>query len=174
MEVTYKYRLDEAYLRIVVARYYQQRPWYLRPWGQFAILTALLFCAYLFGERSIGTPLPEIAMSAIPPAAVLFFGGIFLTKWRTIEKFRRRADFGAEVTVSMNEDGLSAEGPHVQGKWTWQAYPQGLRYPDGILLMRTGMSRWLPDTAIQVGTAEMATRLVASKTSLRHTGRKVR
>lgn len=67
----------------------------------------------------------------------------------------------------MSEAGLGASGPHVQGKWDWAAYPSAVRYPDGIMLIRRGVIRWLPDSALLVGTPEEATALARARSALR-------
>ena len=90
-----------------------------------------------------------------------------VSTWGIYQRFRYRADFGAEPTVTMSEEGLGASGPHVQGKWDWPAYPSAVRHPDGIMLLRRGVIRWLPDSALLVGTPEDATALVRSKSTLR-------
>jgi hypothetical protein len=66
----------------------------------------------------------------------------------------------------VSSEGLFASGPHVQGKWNWPAYP-AVRYSDGILLLRCGVIRWLPDSALLVGTPTDATAVARSKSVLR-------
>ena len=67
----------------------------------------------------------------------------------------------------MSADGLVGSGRHVEGKWAWAAYPRAVRYPDGIMLLRTGVIRWLPDSALTVGSPVDATTLARSNSALR-------
>jgi hypothetical protein len=115
----------------------------------------------------IFAPLGTRVVFALVIAASVFFGGVAATKWGIYQRFRYRADFGATATVTMSEAGLDASGPHVQGKWDWAAYPSAVRYPDGIMLLRRGVIRWLPDSALLVGTPEEATALARSRSALR-------
>ena len=104
---------------------------------------------------------------AVIMAVVLTVGMVAVTKIGVLYRFKRRADFGAEVVVTVSEAGIASSGRHAQGSWGWQAYPRSVRYPDGILLLRRGVIRWLPDAALQNGTAADATALVKSKTVLK-------
>jgi hypothetical protein len=104
--------------------------------------------------------------------ALLTASMVALTKISILYRFKRRADFGAEVIVTVAKDAITSSGRHAQGKWGWQAYPRSVRYPDGILLMRRGVIRWLPDAALQEGTPTDATALVQSKTVMKEVGRR--
>jgi len=164
MEVTYKININESYYRTLTDRYYRQRPFIFRLPVQFGILA--LVGAAAFG-LFIFAPLGTRVVFALVIAASVFFGGVAATKWGIYQRFRYRADFGATATVTMSEAGLDASGPHVQGKWDWAAYPSAVRYPDGIMLLRRGVIRWLPDSALLVGTPEEATALARSRSALR-------
>ena len=48
MSATYRYVTDTAYFKALMERYYRQRIWAIRPWGQFAILTAPLGLAFIY------------------------------------------------------------------------------------------------------------------------------
>jgi hypothetical protein len=99
--------------------------------------------------------------------AIVFFGGITATKWGIFQRFRYRPDFGTEVTVTMSDTGLVASGHNVQGQWDWAAYPHAVRYSDGIMLLCPGVIRWLPDSALTVGTSADATALARSYSGFR-------
>lgn len=164
MDITYKLRVDAPYFRVLIDRYYRQRPVLLRPPARFALLAAVAIGLFL-----CNTSIPlKVALAISPVIAVaLVVGGVVLTKQSLLRRFKRRADFGTEVTVTLLNDGLAASSQDQQGKWRWASYPRAVRYRDGILLLRAGVIRWLPDLAISAGTAEAATALVSSKTTLR-------
>jgi len=164
MEVTYKFRVDAAYYRTLIDRYYQQRPFPFRLPVQFGFLAFIVGGAFASVEDA---PFGFKVAIAVIVAALVFFGGVALTKWGIYQRFRHRADFGTEATVTMSAVGLVASGLHVEGKWDWAAYPRAVRYSDGIMLLRRGVIRWLPDAALLIGTAEDATALARSKSVLR-------
>ena len=164
MEVTYNFSIDETYYRTLIDRYYRQRPFVFRLPIQFGILAVAGAAAFGF---LIIAPLATRVVFALVIAASIFFGGVAITRWGIFQRFRYRADYGSMASVTMSEAGLSASGRHVQGKWDWAAYPSAVRYPDGIMLLRRGVIRWLPDSAIVVGKPEDATALARSKSAIR-------
>jgi hypothetical protein len=164
MDVTYKIRINADYYRTLIDRYYEQRPFVFRLPVQFGFLA--LVAASLF-VLAMDTSLGIKVVIAVVFAALIFFGGIAVTKWGIYQRFRYRADFGTDATVTISEMGLVADGRHVQGKWDWAAYPRAVRYPDGIMLLRRGVIRWLPDSAIVVGKPEDATDLARTKSAIR-------
>jgi hypothetical protein len=164
MDVTYKIRADPAHYHALIDRYYRQRPFFLKLPVQFGLLAA--FAAWAFITFIIAPIEIKVAIALIMGALVII-GGVGFTKWAIYQRFLARAEFGAEMTVTMSERGLSASGPHAQSNWDWAAYPDAVRYPDGILLMRRGVIRWLPDSALVVGTPEDVIALARSKSVLR-------
>jgi hypothetical protein len=167
MDIIYKIRTDADYYKTVTDRYYQQRPFLFKLPVQFGLLSLGFVCWYVYAARATGTSTSDAIVVALIIGALILFGGIFLTKWGIHLRFKRRADYGTEATVTMSEAGIAASGQHVQGKWEWGAYPNAVRFTDGILLYRPGVIRWLPDAAVQGGTPDEATALVGSKTALR-------
>ncbi|MDB6158159.1 MAG: hypothetical protein JWO04_1865 [Gammaproteobacteria bacterium] len=165
MEIVYKFRADTAYYRAVIDRYYSQRPLLLRLPVQYGIFSLIAIGFFLW---STDLPSPEAVAIAAIIAVAIVAGLVFLTKMSILYRFKNRAEFGADAAVSISEEGVSASSHHVQGKWEWAAYPRSARFSDGILLLRAGVIRWLPDSAIQNSTPEAATALVGSKTELRH------
>src|SRR5271156_2175459 len=162
--LVYKYRADAAYYRTVIERYYGQRSFLLRLPMQYGILSLAIVGAFLgFTGLSTRTAVGIGTLVVIVSTASL----IALTKISILWRFKRRPDFGAEATVTVSKEAIVSSGRHAEGKWGWQAYPRSVRYPDGILLMRRGVIRWLPDSALQRGTAADATALVKSKTVLK-------
>lgn len=164
MDITYKILIDTGYYRTVINRYYRQRPFIFWPPVQFG-LVSLVSASWLLW--ALQAPWINKIAAALIIAAVLFVGGVFLTKWGILQRYMHRAEFGSEATVALSAAGIVANGPHIQGKWEWAAYPHSVRFLDGILLLRPGAIRWLPDAAIQGGTVDESIALIASKTDLR-------
>jgi hypothetical protein len=162
--LVYKFRGDAAYYRTVIERYYGQRSFLLRLPMQYGILSLAIVGAFLgFTGLSTRTAVGIGTLVVIVSTASL----IALTKISILWRFKRRPDFGAEATVTVSKEAIVSSGRHAEGKWGWQAYPRSVRYPDGILLMRRGVIRWLPDSALQEGTPPDATALVKSKTFMK-------
>jgi hypothetical protein len=158
MRITYTFQTNPAYYRTVIDRYYQQLPFLLHLPVQFGILALFVLAFFAWDGRIIAGGLVS---------ASVFLIGILATKSMLLLRFKHRADFGQEVVVTISDRGVEAKDQHVEGAWQWAAYPRSVRFPDGILLSRAGAIRWLPDSAIQEGVAELATSLVASKSILR-------
>jgi hypothetical protein len=151
MEIVYKFPADAVYYSTTMDRYYRQRPLPLRLPSQYGILSLVGFSLFLVTQDSLS---PPVVVAAGITAIAIMLGMLALTKWGILQRFKGRAAFGTEATVTVSEGGISGTGLHVQGKWDWAAYPRAVRYSDGILLLRAGAIRWLPDASIQVGSAE--------------------
>jgi hypothetical protein len=164
MEIVYKYRVDAGHYKTIINRYYSQRPLLLRLPVQYGIFAILLIGLFLWKANSVSPVLIAIVLLA---ALMIVLGLVALTKLAILYRFKRRADFGAEATVTISDAGIASSGRHMEGKWDWRAFPRSVRYPDGILLLRAGVIRWLPDAAIQNGAPEAATALVRSHSELR-------
>jgi hypothetical protein len=82
--------------------------------------------------------------------------------WIVPNWLRRRSGFGSETSYSMAETGTTITGTR-QGTFTWSVYSRAVRFPDGILLVRKGAVRWLPDAALKSGAVEEAMALVSSQ-----------
>jgi len=165
MRITYNFRVDTAYCKSVVDRYYRQRPLLFRLPVQFGILGLMAACWWAL--RTNASSRGEV-VGPLFIGALVFVAGVLVTKLGILLRLKSKAEFGQEVGVVITDNGVEASGKHTNGTWQWAAYPRSVRFSDGILLMRTGTIRWLPDSAIQSGTAEDATALVASNTVLRH------
>ncbi|HEY3849474.1 MAG TPA: hypothetical protein VGL87_00780 [Steroidobacteraceae bacterium] len=163
MNIVYKFSVDAAYYRTLIDRYYQQRSFPFRLTTQFGLLALIFGGTFL---SVVGAPFRFKVGIALATAALVFFGGVALTKWGVYRRLRRRADFGTEVTVTMSAAGLVGSGAQAEGTWNWAAYPRAVRYSDGIMLLRRGVTRWLPDSALVVGTPADATALARSKSAL--------
>jgi hypothetical protein len=163
----YRFRADAAHYKTVIDRYYGQRAFLLRLPIQYGIVSLAVVGAFL-GFKGLST---RTAVGiGILVVVVSTAGLVALTKISILLRFKRRGDFGAEATVTVSKEAIVSSGRHAEGKWGWQAYPRSVRYPDGILLMRRGVIRWLPDSALQEGTPADATALVRSKTVMKEVG----
>ena len=167
MDITYRMVVDPAYCHAIIARYYRQRHFLLWLPVQFALPLVPLVGVWIYGQQINASWSTTVGMLLLvwPVVAIAC---VYVIKWGILQRLRSKDDFGNEVTMVVSEDGISAHGQHVQGKWAWAAYPRSVRFPDGILLLRRGAIRWLPDSAIQTGDAKEATNLVGSNTVLRH------
>ena len=166
MSITYQFVADNSYFKAVIERYYKQRPFLFKPPVQYTLLLTVVACIWLYGSAMDASLQRSLALM-LPFLVAVGFLAVRLTSWGIMQRFKRQADFGKQTTVTLSDEGVTATGEHVQSKWTWAAYPRSVRFPDGLLLMRTGVIRWLPDSALQDGTAEQAAALVGSKSNLR-------
>lgn len=162
--LVYKFRADAAYYRTIIDRYYGQRPFLLRLPVQCGFVSLAVVGFFLWMKGSYSRTAVGVAVIAV---VLLMAGMAALRKIGILYRFKRRADFGAEALVTVSQDGIASSGHHAQGRWGWQAYPRSVRFPDGILLLRRGVIRWLPDAALQDGTPAEATALVRSKTAMK-------
>lgn len=69
--------------------------------------------------------------------------------------------------MTLSEEGVTGHGKHGESIQYWTTYPRAVRFSDGILLLRRGVIRWLPDSAISEGSGKEATKLIASKIAIR-------
>lgn len=166
MSISYRFVPDSRYYGQVVDRYYRQLPFALRLHVQFTMLLVPFVALWLYGLVT-RAEWAGVAGVMLPFLAVAAFFGARLSKWGILRRLQGKADSGKEATVILSDEGIAASGLHTQGKWGWTSYPRAVRFGDGLLLLRPGVIRWLPDAALQSGTAEEATALVSAKTYLR-------
>jgi hypothetical protein len=165
MTLHYKYLFDSAYCKAVIARFYRQRPLLLRLPVQFAIpVTGLLWIWSSWHKLHASWP-NVIALIVAAVAAIAV--GVYLAKIGVLRKLKRNSEFGLEVTITISAQGLTASSANGRREYVWSAYPRSVRYADGILLMRGGAIRWLPDASLQDGSPEQAIDLVRSKSKMR-------
>ena len=162
MSITYRPTIDSAYYRTLIDRYYRQRPFLLRLPVQFGLLLIALLGFVVWNPESDPAWKGTLIVLALVWPVVTFLG-VSTTKWAILRRLCGKPDFGKNVEMRVSDDGISAGNHH----WGWSAYPRSARFPDGILLMRNGAIRWLPDSVILAGSADEATRLVDSRTALR-------
>jgi hypothetical protein len=163
--INYKWRYDANYYAAVVDRYYRQLPFLLHLSSQFTLLWILGILAFSW---ITGEALREFAGSALLIGAIAVPAGVVLTKQgiRLKYRLRSRSGFGTETNYSIAETGITITGTG-QGSFAWAVYSRAIRFSDGLLLVRKGAVRWLPDTALQSGTVEEATALVRARLPMR-------
>jgi hypothetical protein len=161
----YKYIFDAGYCKTVISRFYRQRPFYLRLHVQFAAITVVILLAW-FSTQSDAHSSHVLLISVCVVGAVIL-GFIFLVRFAVMMKLKGSREFGKEVSIELSEEGLDASGSNGHSTVKWGAYPHSVRYSDGILLVRGGAIRWLPDAALVEGSVQDALALVRGKTNLR-------
>jgi len=163
MAFSYRFAADAAYYRIVIDRYYRQLPVVLWLPVQFSFLAAISIGGFALVTDATWTSAP-IALIA---GAAIVVGGTTLTKQGILLKYRIRPSFGKDSSFSVDGDGVVGLGTNSATPVPWNHYRRAVRYSDGILLLRPGAIRWLPDAALTEGTSSDITALVASKLPLR-------
>ena len=164
MQIDYRYLCDADYFTVVIDRQYRQGPLLLRLPVQFGLMgAACALCIVL----AVGATVVEGVASFFIITCLTMVGGIWATKRGLMERFRRKAGFGTEVTVSLTDAGLDISTGASNVRADWSAYPDAVRFSDGILLKGHRSIRWLPDAAILVGNPADSATLVGQKTTLR-------
>lgn len=164
MDITYQYRCDADYFKVVIDRQYLQGPWLLRLPVQFSLLS-VAFAIFLLAV--LGMTDPKKVLLIVVVCSAMAVSGVWATKQGIIMKFRIRQGFGSEAVTLLGEAGVGVGNAEHHSVVAWSTYPQAVRFPDGILLKAANSIRWLPDSAITLGSAADAVALVAAKTSLR-------
>lgn len=164
MQIDYRYLCDADYFAAVIDRQYRQGALLLRLSVQFGLMgAACALCIVL----AVGTTLVEGVAPFFIITCLTMVGGIWATKRGLMQRFKRKAGFGAEVTVSLTDAGLDIRTGASNVRADWSAYPDAVRFSDWILLKGNRSIRWLPDAAILVGNPSDSAALVGQKTTLR-------
>jgi hypothetical protein len=163
-KIRYRWCYDAAYYSTVVDRYYKQLPHIRHPPIQYTLLW--LGGAVLFSVLS-GSPTLEFAGWALLIGAVGVPGLVVLTKQGIVLRYRLRPSFGTHADFLLSEAGITICQKSLHGTYPWTAYSRAVRFPDGILLLKSGAIRWLPDYALQSGTVNEAVTLVRSRMPIR-------
>lgn len=164
MEIKYAWHSDDRYYATVVKNQYRQLPLLLHLRSQAIIcwivlsgLTVLLD----WDDRSKWVFLGLItAFACVFPA---------LVKHGIILKYKLRPTFGAETTFTMTDNEVVITGPGA-GHFPWTVYDRAVHFSDGILLVRKGGIRWLPDAALKEGTPGDAIAIVRTHLPVRELG----
>lgn len=161
MDVQYAWQSDDRYYATVVKHQYRQLPSLLRLRSQAIIIWILLSSISLSSDLEFRTKLVFLAIitafaCAFPP----------LVKRLIIFKYRLRPTFGAETTFRMLDNEVVITGPGA-GRFLWTVYRRAVHFSDGILLVRKGGIRWLPDSALTEGTPGDAIAIVRTHLPVR-------
>lgn len=162
MDAIYKFQPDSRYIQTAVTRYREQQPFLYRPVGQFATLILVLLAAALYAHQIAAPWQPVIngvllLVVLLTPFSVLFISRLIH------RRLQSRANPNATIIVTLSDSGIHGDGPAATTQLAWQAYSRAVRYSDGIMLLRRGSIRWLPDAALHESTPESATKLVSAK-----------
>lgn len=158
-QVHYHWSYDAAYYSTVVDRYYKQLPFILHLPIQYTLLWLGITVPLLI---RIGTPTLVFVGWALLIGAIGIPGLVVLTKHGIKLKFRLRSSFGTDVDFFTSEAGIMIHQKSLNGAYPWTTYSRAVRFSDGILLLKPGAIRWLPDSALRRGTADEAVTLVRS------------
>lgn len=159
--VTYTWHGNDRYYSTVVDRYYRQAPAPLKLWVQALGLWVVFGAIAVSTESDITTRFEWLA-------ALTIFCLIFpyVVKRGIVLKYRLRSTFGGETTFKMTPSEVEVVGPG-SGHFAWTVYQRAVAFPDGIMLVRRGGIRWLPNDALREGTQEEAIALAQSRLPLR-------
>jgi hypothetical protein len=104
---------------------------------------------------------------AVNIGAIAIPSSVLLTKKAIFLKYRVRPSFDSEACYSLADSGGTIQQHVGETRFPWSIYVRAVRFPDGILLLRKGAIRWLPDRSLEIGSVDQAMALVRSKLPLR-------
>jgi hypothetical protein len=161
MGMQYAWNSDERYYATVVKNQYRQLPLLLHLRSQAIVMWIVLSGFTLFSDLDFRTK--WVFLGFITALACIFPP---LVKRGIILKYRLRPTFGAKTTFSMGENEVVITGPDA-GQFPWTVYDRAVHFSDGILLVRKGGIRWLPDSALTEGTPGEAIEIVRAHLPVR-------
>ncbi len=164
IEVKYQWCYDTAYYRAVIDRYYRQVPFVLRLSTQFTLLW-IVVVAVSWG--TFGIALAELILWALPSGALGVPALVILTRKAIFLKYRVRSSFGTEVCYSLSDSGGRIQQFAGESEFPWSTYTRAVRFSDGLLLLRRGAIRWLPDQSLVSGSMDDVLMLVRAKLPMR-------
>ena len=164
MTIGYRWRYDATYYKTVIDRYYRQLPFVLHLPTQFTLLW-LLMVGVGWGVTDMA--LTEFLLWALLIGAIAIPTLVFLTKRAILLKYRVRPSFDSEACYTLADSGGTIQQHSSETRFPWSTYVRAVRFPDGILLLRKGAIRWLPDRSLETGSSDEAMALVRSKLPLR-------
>jgi hypothetical protein len=161
MEIKYAWHSDERYYATVVKNQYRQLPLLLHLRSQAIVIWIVLSAFTLFSDLDLRTK--WVFLGFITAFAAVF---PYSVKRGIILKYRIRPTFGAETTFKMTDKEVVITGPGA-GQFPWTVYNRAVHFSDGILLVRKGGIRWLPDAALTDGTPSDAIAIVRTHLPVR-------
>jgi hypothetical protein len=161
MGIQYAWHSDDRYYATVVKNQYRQLPLLLRLHSQ-----AIIFWIVLSGFTLASDFDSQVKWTFI--ASITAFACVFpsLVERGIIFKYRLRPTFGAATTFKMGDNEVVITGPGA-GRFPWSVYDRAVHFSDGILLVRKGGIRWLPNAALIEGTPSEAIAIVRSHLPVR-------
>jgi len=165
MKISYEFVADWDFHRTAFARYGRQRPNRLRNSLILALSALVLACAWMYARATNASwvSIPEFALTCGIAGGLI---GFATSKILLPIRLKRTPDYGAKITATLDEDGLTAAEPQAQAILKWAAFTRVAHFPDGILLLRGRVIRWLPNSALQNATPAEALAFVRSKTQV--------
>jgi hypothetical protein len=163
--VSYSFIANWSFYRTAFARYGRQKPNRYRMTAVVIAIGAGLLLAWAYGRAS-GALWAPISESALIGG---FFGGAgtyAANRYLLPRRIKRSPDYGATITVRLDDEGLHGSEPHAQASLGWAAFTRVVRFTDGFLFLRGNVIRWLPDSALTNATPEEALAFVRYKTEV--------
>jgi hypothetical protein len=164
MVIVYRWRYDATYYRTVTDRYYRQLPFVSHLPTQFTLVWLLMVAGCWYFTN---IALTELVVWALVIGAIAIPSSVLLTKKAIFLKYRVRPSFDSEACYSLSDSGGTIQQHVGETRFPWSTYVRAVRFPDGILLLRKGAIRWLPDRSLEIGSVDEAMALVRSKLPLR-------
>jgi hypothetical protein len=169
MALVYRFRVDKLYLDTLISRYWQQRPLILRPAFQYALLATLVAAVWvLVFVQSKGVDTQSVVLVALAWALLLGPGAYWLTRLLIRQRFTASSSDRKDTDVALSDDGVVVIAPMSRHEIQWPTYSRGVRFSDGIMLIRPRVILWLPDSALTDANPAQATALVGTHASLAH------
>ena len=112
-----------------------------------------------------------VALSERPSAASLVVGALIvgaiaipvaavLTNMGIKTRYLMRPSFGTDADLVLSAAGVTISQMSLNGTYPWTTYTRAVRFDDGVMLLKRGAIRWLPDSALVSGTVEDALQLL--------------
>jgi hypothetical protein len=171
MDIAYRILVDRAFLRTALRRYNRQPPDRKRNAAMVAIAVAVLVLtagAWLYASLTQAT---WLKFAEVAGGSALWGG--MVVGWRILffgttlaRQIRSNPAFGDEVSIVLNDQGLTETGPHARVKIEWSDFTRCVRLSDGVMLSQGSGARWLPHAGLQAETSEKAVAFVRSKVDL--------
>jgi hypothetical protein len=161
MGIQYAWNSDDRYYATVVKNQYRQLPLLLRLRSQSIVMWIVLSGFTLSSDLDFRAK--WVFLGIITAFACAF---PTLVKHGIILKYRLRPTFGAKTTFTITDNEVVITGTGA-GRFPWTVYDRAVHSSDGILLVRKGGIRWLPDAALTEGTPGDAIKIVRAHLPVR-------
>lgn len=165
MTISYNFVADATYLRTALVRFRRQKPHRYRGPLIFGLIAICLAGAWVYARKT------NAEWIAVPQFTLIGglvggLGGAAIGWLMQSRRLKRTAGQGVTVIVRLSDEEVTTSDAQARTHLRWTVFTRAVRFPDGIILLRGRVLRWLPDAALQDGSPEEATALVRSKLSL--------